>query len=198
MIAGRRTLGLLFLLLLSMWTTAFAGSSTGTADYVQANAAKLDGMSHSIYVRSADPSRVEGKTQWFNCATVGQEGRSGGWILVRIPTERAGEFLRMYETTKRAEVRLDGVVRLKSGYAYMDAWGAESIAAVEGPSGADYGSNVRTWTSVDGRQIEAEFLSSTTTHVKFRRVSDGQVFDYELAKLSQADRDWVTRHRRAD
>jgi hypothetical protein len=51
--------------------------------------------------------------------------------------------------------------------------------------------SVRTWTAADGRKVEAEYLSATATHVKFRRVSDGVVFEYELAKLSEADRAWV-------
>lgn len=50
---------------------------------------------------------------------------------------------------------------------------------------------IRIWTSMDGRTTLGEFLSSTATHVKFRRVSDGSVFEYELAKLSLEDREWV-------
>jgi hypothetical protein len=49
----------------------------------------------------------------------------------------------------------------------------------------------RIWTSVDGREVEAEYISATDTHVKIRRSSDKQVFDYEIDKLSRADQAWI-------
>ncbi|MND06452.1 hypothetical protein D3C83_278310 [compost metagenome] len=54
---------------------------------------------------------------------------------------------------------------------------------------------IRTWTALDGRTIEAEFLSANTVTVKIRRTSDGQVFEYELAKLCPSDREWVAGQR---
>lgn len=49
----------------------------------------------------------------------------------------------------------------------------------------------RTWTSGDGRTLEAEFISATDRYVTVRRGADGKRFTMELAKISEADREWV-------
>ena len=48
----------------------------------------------------------------------------------------------------------------------------------------------RTWTSTEGRTIEAEFISADANNVKIRR-SDGRTFDFPIIRLSQADQDFV-------
>ncbi|MEM7143650.1 MAG: LamG-like jellyroll fold domain-containing protein [Verrucomicrobiota bacterium] len=50
----------------------------------------------------------------------------------------------------------------------------------------------RTWTSTDGKTMEAELVSSTDTEVTIRRSSDGRRFTFPLDRLSQTDRDWVS------
>ena len=50
---------------------------------------------------------------------------------------------------------------------------------------------VRTWTSADGRTLEAEFVTATDRHVTLRRQSDGRRFTLPLDKISEADREWV-------
>ncbi len=50
----------------------------------------------------------------------------------------------------------------------------------------------RTWTSDDGNTIEAEFLSTTDDKVSIRRVADGRSFSISIARLSEADRQWIT------
>ena len=49
----------------------------------------------------------------------------------------------------------------------------------------------RTWTSGDGRKLDAEFISATDRYVTVRREADGKRFTMELAKISEADREWV-------
>ncbi|MAS92907.1 MAG: hypothetical protein CMO55_06880 [Verrucomicrobiales bacterium] len=49
----------------------------------------------------------------------------------------------------------------------------------------------RTWTATDGREIEAEYISSTDTSVKVRITSSRQEYDIPLDRLSQQDRDWI-------
>ena len=53
--------------------------------------------------------------------------------------------------------------------------------------------SAREWTSLDGRKLEADFVSATATAVTLRRAIDRKVFTIELSKLSEADRIWVAR-----
>ena len=50
---------------------------------------------------------------------------------------------------------------------------------------------VRTWTSSDGRTLEAEFVTATERNVTLRRKSDGRRFVLALDKISEDDRKWV-------
>lgn len=56
-------------------------------------------------------------------------------------------------------------------------------------------SGMRTFTDVEGRTIQAELLSATTTEVRLRR-DDGRVFDLSRSRLSDSDQkyidDWIT------
>ncbi|MEM9238016.1 MAG: prolyl oligopeptidase family serine peptidase, partial [Verrucomicrobiota bacterium] len=49
----------------------------------------------------------------------------------------------------------------------------------------------RTWTSTDGRELEAEFVSATETHVKVKRDVDGKELTIPLTGISEEDREWV-------
>jgi len=49
----------------------------------------------------------------------------------------------------------------------------------------------RTWTSNDGKEIEAEYVSATETEVTIKREEDSQSFTIPLERLSEADRKWV-------
>jgi predicted peptidase len=50
---------------------------------------------------------------------------------------------------------------------------------------------VRSWTSADGRTLQAEFVTATKSHVTLRRESDGRRFVLLLNKISEDDRKWV-------
>ena len=50
--------------------------------------------------------------------------------------------------------------------------------------------NARVWTLTDQRTFEADYVSATATHVSLK-VKDGRVVPVELARLSQADRDFI-------
>jgi predicted peptidase len=52
-------------------------------------------------------------------------------------------------------------------------------------------SSAREWTSIDGRKLEAEFISATADNVILKRATDGREFTLPIARLSQADRDWL-------
>lgn len=49
----------------------------------------------------------------------------------------------------------------------------------------------RTWTSADGRSLEADFISATATEVTVRRISDSLIFTIPLTDLSSDDRNFV-------
>jgi len=49
----------------------------------------------------------------------------------------------------------------------------------------------REWTSNDGKKLEAEFVSATAEAVLVRRAGDGRDVSLPLARLSEADRQWV-------
>ncbi|MEP4077351.1 prolyl oligopeptidase family serine peptidase [Haloferula sp.] len=49
----------------------------------------------------------------------------------------------------------------------------------------------RQWTSIDGRKLEAEFVSSSDNKVILKRDADGEVFTLPVDKLSEADREWI-------
>ena len=49
----------------------------------------------------------------------------------------------------------------------------------------------RTWTSSDGKSLEAEYVSATGTEVTLKRDSDGKTFSIPLAKLSESDQEFV-------
>lgn len=48
----------------------------------------------------------------------------------------------------------------------------------------------RTWTSSDGKEIEAEYVSANETSVTIKR-ADGKSFTLPLSRLSKADQEWV-------
>ena len=50
---------------------------------------------------------------------------------------------------------------------------------------------VRTWTSIDGRTLEAEFITANERNVTLRRKSDRKRFTLSLDKISEGDRKWV-------
>jgi predicted esterase len=52
----------------------------------------------------------------------------------------------------------------------------------------------RTWTSTDGRTLEAEFVSATEKNVTLRRKADGRRFTLAFDKISEADRKWVAQY----
>ena len=56
----------------------------------------------------------------------------------------------------------------------------------------------RPWTSTDGKTLEAEFVSATADAVKVKRASDGREISLPMARLSEADRDWVKAQKPAD
>ena len=51
--------------------------------------------------------------------------------------------------------------------------------------------HARTWKSADGRSLEAEFVSATSTEVTLKRASDGKVFTLPIARLSAEDRGYI-------
>ena len=57
--------------------------------------------------------------------------------------------------------------------------------------------SARQWVAVDGRKLDAEFVSSTEDSVTVKRTSDGRTFAIALEKLSEADRKWVRANRAA-
>ncbi len=82
---------------------------------------------------------------------------------------------------------------MKPGGSITTTLRALSLAALTsilfgGPAQAD---EQRTWTSADGKTVEAEFMSATDRHVTIRRGSDGRRFTMALDTLSEADRAWV-------
>ena len=50
---------------------------------------------------------------------------------------------------------------------------------------------IRTWTSSDGRTLEAEFVTGTDRNVTLRRKTDGRRFTLPLDSISKEDREWV-------
>ena len=49
----------------------------------------------------------------------------------------------------------------------------------------------RTWTSSDGKKLEADLISATKTHVTLKRSRDGKTFTLPLTRLSAEDRAFV-------
>ena len=49
----------------------------------------------------------------------------------------------------------------------------------------------RTWTSADGRTLEAEFISSADGKITVRRNSDGRTLTLSLEQISPDDRTWL-------
>lgn len=59
-------------------------------------------------------------------------------------------------------------------------------------------SHGRIWTSGDGTEVEAEYVSATESEVTIRRDADGRSFTLPLERLSQEDRDWVAEQLKAE
>jgi len=55
----------------------------------------------------------------------------------------------------------------------------------------------RTWTSADGKTLEAEFLSSTETEVTLKRLSDNKQFTLPLSRLSEDDQKFISEKKSA-
>lgn len=53
--------------------------------------------------------------------------------------------------------------------------------------------HARTWTAVDGRTIEADFISASPTSVTIVRQPDGHKFTVPLERLCEADRTYVAK-----
>lgn len=51
--------------------------------------------------------------------------------------------------------------------------------------------DARTWTSTQGQELEAEFVSTDGTSVVLRRTTDKQEFTLALSRLSAADQTWI-------
>ncbi len=51
----------------------------------------------------------------------------------------------------------------------------------------------RTWTSTDGRTLDAVFVEADAESVTIKRTSDGMTFTLQLDKISDADREFVSR-----
>lgn len=51
--------------------------------------------------------------------------------------------------------------------------------------------HARTWTSSDGRKLEADFVSAVGGTVTLKRAADGQTFTLPLFKLSAEDQEWI-------
>ena len=49
----------------------------------------------------------------------------------------------------------------------------------------------RTWTSSNGRKLEADFVSSSGGTVTLKRTKDRQTFELPLVKLSAEDQQWI-------
>ena len=50
--------------------------------------------------------------------------------------------------------------------------------------------NLRTWTAVNGKEVEAEFVSNEEGIVKLK-LNSGKVFEVPLNKLSKADQEFL-------
>ena len=51
--------------------------------------------------------------------------------------------------------------------------------------------HARTWTSSDGKSLEAEFVSATATEVTLKRTKDGRTFKLPISRLSEVDQAFV-------
>jgi hypothetical protein len=63
--------------------------------------------------------------------------------------------------------------------------------AVFGFTGVAPPVSAREWTSIDGRKLEADFVSATADQVTLKRASDGREFTLAIDRLSPADREWI-------
>jgi hypothetical protein len=178
---------------------AAVAQSRATADWLKLNLAALEGKKHSIqvaYVTVDDPVRGY---RAFRAHTYDNETWSGT-LCVLVPEAQRFNFAKRYGTEIQWQRAPDGIrVATKRFDGYVFRLKNDPAMCTDGPP-APFGekpvqlapgAEIRTWTHVDGRTIEAEFVSSTSTQVTFRRASDGKVFTFELSKLSQADRDYV-------
>src|SRR5436190_72143 len=50
--------------------------------------------------------------------------------------------------------------------------------------------HARVWTTTDNRTFEADYVSATATHVTVK-LKDGRTAPVEIARLAQADRDFI-------
>ncbi|MCH2060333.1 MAG: DUF1553 domain-containing protein [Verrucomicrobiales bacterium] len=68
---------------------------------------------------------------------------------------------------------------------------AAFVAVVLSIAFAGQVADARTWTSVDGRKVEAEFVDLKGGKLMLLRDADRQGFALDLAKVSKSDQDWV-------
>jgi predicted peptidase len=57
--------------------------------------------------------------------------------------------------------------------------------------------SAREWLSLEGKKLEADFISAQGDQVTLKRSNDGQTFSIPLARLSEADRNWVKQQKPA-
>jgi hypothetical protein len=170
----------------------------GTADWARANLARLEGTSVTLQVSSCEPGRVSGDEQEFTLRTYSKDG-FGGQIQAIVPVDKAAalferlgsvsedRFNRWHREWRVKTKAVSGILRqTSSGVAFLDL-----RPPPKHTQSAEASGKIRTWTDDQGRTVEAEYLSANAVSVRIRRVSDGRVFTFELAKLSAEDQAWV-------
>jgi hypothetical protein len=159
----------LFLFLSIGVTLSHADASERTADWLAANARKLQDQRVEVMIESASPIAAGVRdAAGFYCFT------RAGSILVVVPSELGPPFFERYGKPKEPQP-LTAVLKIANdGRVYLRVHSTTS--------------KTRVWTHADGRKLEADYLWANDNVVRLRRVSDGKEFSLRINDLSTADK----------
>lgn len=177
-----------------------------TAEWVRLEAPKLNGKVHVIRIARVDFARRGNGIAYFDALTCDTDGDHMSWIRIAVREDQAtvvqsrygsdsdwkssgSRVLRNFEGVV-VWLQADDYVMLVEKEIYESIKNAHEINSTQ--TAAEEG---RTWTSSDGRMIQAKLVSATDKNVTIKRLPDGTVFTIDLSKLSEEDRDFVAKWR---
>lgn len=175
-----------------------------TAEWLNLHAPEMEGRSHTVNIACVEFLRRENDVVWFRALT--SDGETGtGWVDIGVRADRADIIQARYgawSDFKKArgypQRGFTGIVRYSSQSQTVALIESDLAQPAPAPTPEKPASPTsRTWTSADGRTVEATLIHATDTEITIVRTSDNAQFRLAIDKLSQADQDYVATWRKS-
>lgn len=159
--------------------------SRQSADFIRLHIDDLLGKKHVVKIVGVKFDDTADGIAWFDAFTFANDGSNGSWIRIAVPKDRADSFRRYYGTgipeyvgDSTPNKSLEAIVLVDNRGPFLEVGDAFAVG-------------YRSWTSADGKTIQAQLLRKSGDEITIRRKSDGQIFSLPIEKLSAADREYL-------